>query len=364
MEHGNSGKLISNQPYDESVEVHDSEDVASIYTPTPHTHGKTGSSHGNRKGRGLMAAANSSSDEFDEEEGEEQQRKAKEPMGRQPAGLLSPNQPMGRQPGLLGDNGGPPNEGAGPDEEEEESEEEEDSDDDEDDDDEDERGGGLEGAYHPADYANLPVSTEIKELFQYITRYTPQTVELDHKLKPFIPDFIPAVGDIDAFIKVPRPDGVTDSLGLLVLDEPCVKQSDPTVLSLWLSEDTKQHTTQVKKVSSVSNAQKNPRALDSWMDSISELHRSKAPATVHYSRSMPDIDSLMQEWPPLLEDLLGGSVGLPGADLDCDLRDYVDVVCGLLDIPVYKNHRVQSLHVLFTLYQEFKNSHHFKNTVT
>ncbi len=33
-------------------------------------------------------------------------------------------------------------------------------------------------------------------------RYTPQTIELEHKLKPFIPDFIPAVGDIDAFIKV------------------------------------------------------------------------------------------------------------------------------------------------------------------
>ena len=34
------------------------------------------------------------------------------------------------------------------------------------------------------------------------SRYTPQTIDLDHKLKPFIPDFIPAVGDIDAFIKV------------------------------------------------------------------------------------------------------------------------------------------------------------------
>ncbi|KAL0182706.1 hypothetical protein M9458_022081, partial [Cirrhinus mrigala] len=64
--------------------------------------------------------------------------------------------------------------------------------------------------------------------------YTPQTIELDHKLKPFIPDFIPAVGDIDAFLKVPRPDEKADNLGLLVLDEPCTKQSDPTVLSLWL----------------------------------------------------------------------------------------------------------------------------------
>lgn len=41
--------------------------------------------------------------------------------------------------------------------------------------------------------------------------------------------------------QVPRADGKPDNLGLLVLDEPSVKQSDPTVLSLFLSEETKQH---------------------------------------------------------------------------------------------------------------------------
>lgn len=43
--------------------------------------------------------------------------------------------------------------------------------------------------------------------------------------------------------QVPRPDGKPDDLGLLMLDEPSVKQSDPTVMSLWLSEDSKQHGT-------------------------------------------------------------------------------------------------------------------------
>ena len=41
--------------------------------------------------------------------------------------------------------------------------------------------------------------------------------------------------------QVPRPDGKPDHLGLLVLDEPSTKQSDPTVLSLWLTENSKQH---------------------------------------------------------------------------------------------------------------------------
>jgi intraflagellar transport protein 46 len=47
-------------------------------------------------------------------------------------------------------------------------------------------------------------------------------------VKPFIPDYIPAIGDIDEFIKVPRPDGKPDQLGLGTLDEPAAKQSDST----------------------------------------------------------------------------------------------------------------------------------------
>lgn len=313
-------KLITNQPYDESLEVNDAEEIASVYTPTPR---QTAS---RRKNRQLLEMANNSSDEFEDDE----KPKKKEQLNDHPG--LSEN--------------------------EEEDEDEDDSDETESDDEEAEPGSAPEGAYDPADYDHLPVTAEIKELFQYITRYSPQNIELNHKLKPFIPDFIPAVGDIDAFLKVPRPDGKPDNLGLLVLDEPCTKQSDPTVLSLWLSENSKQHNITEVKVKSIENPEKNPKAIESWMDSISELHRSKPPATVHYTRSMPDIDTLMQEWPPEFEELLG-KVSLPTADINCDLAEYIDVICGILDIPVYKS-RIHSLHVLFTLYSEFKNSQHFK----
>jgi intraflagellar transport protein 46 len=50
--------------------------------------------------------------------------------------------------------------------------------------------------------------------------------------------------------------------------------------------------------------------------------------------------------------------GIPTADFDCDISTYVDICCALLDIPVYKS-RIQSLHVLFSLYSAFKNSQHF-----
>ncbi len=69
---------------------------------------------------------------------------------------------------------------------------------------------------------------------------------------------------------------------------------------------------------------------------------------------MPDIETLMQAWAPEFEDVLK-EVSLPSADLNVDLATYIDIICSLMDVPVYKS-RVQSLHVLFTLYSEFKNS--------
>jgi intraflagellar transport protein 46 len=31
-------------------------------------------------------------------------------------------------------------------------------------------------------------------------------MELEAKLRPFIPEYIPAIGEVDAFLKMPRPD--------------------------------------------------------------------------------------------------------------------------------------------------------------
>lgn len=37
------------------------------------------------------------------------------------------------------------------------------------------------------------------------SRYTPQKIDIDFKLQPFVPEYVPAVGDIDAFLKVTTP---------------------------------------------------------------------------------------------------------------------------------------------------------------
>ena len=35
-------------------------------------------------------------------------------------------------------------------------------------------------------------------------------------------------------------------------------------------------------------------AMDKWIRDISDLHRAKPAPTIHYSKTMPDIDNLMQ----------------------------------------------------------------------
>lgn len=309
---------VSNLPYDESVDVSDAEEVPTAMSITP-------------RAQPMQHNISQCSEEEEEEDEDED-----DDIQTGYSAAQSDFKPKKMVGGML-------------DEEEDSTEDDEEGED---------HGAAFEGGYNPADFDNLAVSADIKELFQYIARYTPQQVELDHKLKPFIPDFIPAVGDIDAFITVPRPDGTVDKLGFACIDEPCAKQSDPTVLDLQIRAITKQTHFRAMQVSSVEEAVKNPRAIDNWINNISELHRQKPPPSVHYAKNMPDIDLLMEEWPPEVEEMLS-KLSLPSADMDCDLKDYVDIICSMLDIPVHQN-RIHSLHLLFTLFSEFKSSQHFQ----
>lgn len=217
--------------------------------------------------------------------------------------------------------------------------------------------------YDPNEYKHLDeaVSDDIRELFAHIGHHTPQNIELETKLKPFIPDYIPAVGDIDAFVKIPRPDGKQDKLGLVVLDELAAQQTDPTVLEIMLKQISK--TTNIISVPvavrSIENADKNPQKITTWVKKIDEVHRGKPLPSVHYSKPMPDIERLMQVWPSQFEEMLK-TVTLPGHEIELDVKDYARVVCALLDIPVYDK-ITESLHVLFTLYSEFKNNSHFQS---
>ncbi len=162
----------------------------------------------------------------------------------------------------------------------------------------------VKGEYDPAMYDNLNVSDEVKDLFEYISGYKPQRIELESTLKCFMPDYIPAIGDVDPYLKVPRPDGKRDKLGFQLIDEPSsAHQSDPNVLELYLrSLSRKQH--EELEVRSIKNAQKRPEEIRRWVSSINELHRLKPPLQVYYNKPMPELDSLMEVWPEKVENIL------------------------------------------------------------
>jgi intraflagellar transport protein 46 len=184
----------------------------------------------------------------------------------------------------------------------------------------------------------------------------PALILQDTKLLPFIPDYIPCIGDIDAFLKPPRPDLKPDTLGLSIVDEPSLG-TDPRVLDLQLRSLSKSSTTPHNIHSTRDNA-----SLTDWLAKIDQL--KKPQHTVAYSRPYPDIEDLMQEWPKATENALEFT-SLPPADVDLSLEEYTRAICALLDIPVHDQTKdtdlIESLHVIFTLYSVFKESVHFNN---
>lgn len=154
-----------------------------------------------------------------------------------------------------------------------------------------------------------------------------------------------------------RPDGVDEGLGLKVLDEPsATKQSDASLLALRFRALTKEIPISEGssfKVKVASDA----KEINAWIDNIKKLHDETAGAPVQTSR-LPDVEQLMQEWDPELEEILS-TVQLPPPDISCDLNEYVNIICAILDIPVHGS-KIASLHQLFSLYQEFRSSQHFK----
>jgi len=153
------------------------------------------------------------------------------------------------------------------------------------------------------------------EVLQLVAGFSPARVELFPALCPFLPDYLPSAGDIDAFLKPPRPDGREDELGLKRLDEPAALQSDPTVLDLQLRALSKKSGLDPVAVRALEHADKNPKEVLKWVASIAELRRAAPPPSVRYTRPMPEVDALMQVWPEEFEAMLRqvGGARLAGA---------------------------------------------------
>ncbi|XP_050422937.1 intraflagellar transport protein 46 homolog isoform X2 [Adelges cooleyi] len=203
------------------------------------------------------------------------------------------------------------------------------------------------------DYDTLQLSQDIKDVFKYITMYYPQKTKIEHKLQPFIPDYLPAVGDADAFIKVIPPDPtIQEGIGLEFLDEPSLNQSDPCLLNLQLRASTCS-SSQSMVVKKLENAEKNPKVVEQWVRDISELNRNKT-STFNFSSST-EIENLMAPW--------SDEVHREVPDFDnTDLLTLIDDVCDYFGIPKTDS-KIEPLHLLFSVCSTIKKSQSQNTTV-
>lgn len=207
-------------------------------------------------------------------------------------------------------------------------------------------------------YANLQCSQECKEIFEYIARFTPQRIDLETTFRPFVPDFVPAIGEVDAMLKMPKASGEPEELGISVLDEPALNCEEKNVLELKYVQSKNVVAATNIQVDSIEAADKKPKEIARWITAVQDLHKTRPAPTVNYSKAMPEFDQLMEEWPPEMEQALT-QMDFPDASIDMHASDYARLILAMSDIPVHSKSNksvIESLHVLFTLFVEFKNN--------
>lgn len=162
---------------------------------------------------------------------------------------------------------------------------------------------------------------------------------------------------------MPKPNGDEEDLGITQLDEPCLNPTDDKVLEMKYIQIKKTDGVAPTKMSvrQIENAENNHKEINNWINNVTELHKGRPPATVNYTKQMPDFDKLMEEWSPGMERALQEN-HFPGPDIAMSTTDYARVMMAMLGIPVHKNDKavIEGLHLMFSLYQEFRDNEHFK----
>lgn len=74
---------------------------------------------------------------------------------------------------------------------------------------------------------------------------------------------------------------------------------------------------------------------------------------------MPTSDDLLAAWPEEFEQLLK-EIPIPPPTIDLSLKDYIRMICAILDIPYHQDQPLASLYVLFNLFLDIKNNVHYQ----
>ncbi|KAL7739725.1 hypothetical protein ACLKA6_012704 [Drosophila palustris] len=221
----------------------------------------------------------------------------------------------------------------------------------------------------PAKWEQLPLQPELKEIFPYILKYTPQTIETPYHLQPFIPEFVPAVGDVDAMLKVQAPallqpqrqrelDEHLQRLGLMVLDEPSGAQSEPSLLNMKLrsvlSGSRGRNPRNATYSATLVPTARSAKDIERWINEVEQVHMTQS---MFDAQPRKDIDALLEDWPRSYAHK-ETKEALDEAYRSClqqqsSLSDYVRVLCerfnveGPLETQSDYIHNVQTLFALY-----------------
>eukprot|EP00804_Cyclotella_cryptica_P028630 CCRYP_008161-RA/>CCRYP_008161-RA protein AED:0.42 eAED:0.42 QI:0/-1/0/1/-1/0/1/0/162 len=157
-------------------------------------------------------------------------------------------------------------------------------------------------------------------------------------------------------IKIPRPDGVPDGLGITELDEIVMAdQSNAAVIELQLRNWSKTQEGTRLAIRSISNAANFPQEIDRWIQSVEEIHEKEEPISAVWSD--PDIlrvKELMKPWPKeLQQELQNSDLRVPSPDIDLSLSEYARILCALNGIPVRDGSLIDSVHMMFRMFTSF-----------
>ncbi|XP_034474007.1 intraflagellar transport protein 46 homolog [Drosophila innubila] len=221
----------------------------------------------------------------------------------------------------------------------------------------------------PDKWEQLPLQPDLKEIFPYILKYTPQTIETPYHLQPFIPEFVPAVGDVDAMLKVQAPallqpqrqrelDEHLQRLGLMVLDEPSGSQSEPSLLNMKLrsvlSGSRGRNPRNASYSATLVPTARSAKDIERWIGEVEQVHMTQS---MYDAQPRKDIDALLEDWPRSFADTATKDA-LDEAYRSClqqqiSLSDYVRVLCerfnveGPLETQSDYIHNVQTLFALY-----------------
>jgi len=81
-----------------------------------------------------------------------------------------------------------------------------------------------------------------------------------------------------------KPDGTKEDLGIIVLDEPSLNHEDKTVLELRYVQEKNVIRAAPMTVESIESADKKPKEVTRWINSVQELHKTRPPPTVNYTK--------------------------------------------------------------------------------